>query len=144
MFGTAPTAHEDAEIFSACDGCNPEFSGHVAIDVLPRSVHCSVDRCRGRGTIGFATFGCDAGGAACVRKLAFAELLDAVNVDVFETLLLDVSESMVISQVLFLGAGLFSGCLSLLEEVDSARILVRRGGSIVDAIYSVVSCRWHE
>jgi len=74
MFGTAPSAHEDAEIFGACDGCNPELAGHVAIDVLPRSVHCSVDRCRGRGTIGFATFGCDAGGAACVRQLAFAEL----------------------------------------------------------------------
>ena len=96
MFGAAPTAHEDAEIFSACDGCNPEFSGHVAIDVLPRSVHCSVGRCRGRRTIGLATFGYDAGGAACVWKLAFAELFDAFNVDVLETLLLDVSESMVI------------------------------------------------
>ena len=144
MFGTAPSAHEDAEIFGACDGCNPELAGHVAIDVLPRSVHCSVGRCRGRGTIWLATFGYDAGGAACVWKLAFAELFDAVNVDVFETLLLDVSESMVIGQVLLLGAGFFSGCLSLLEKVDAARILVWRGGSIVDAIYSVVSCRWHE
>ena len=143
MFGTAPTAHEDAEIFSACDGCNPEFSGHVAIDVLPRSVHCSVGRRRGRGTIWLATFGYDAGGAACVWKLAFAWLFDAVNVDFFETLLLDVAESMVIGQVLLLGAGFFSGCLSLLEKVDAARILVRCG-SIVDAIYSVVSCRWHE
>ena len=143
MFGTAPTAHEDAEIFGACDGCNPEFAGHVAIDVLPRSVHCSVGRCRGRGTIWLATFGYDAGGAACVWKLAFAWLFYAVNVDVFETLLLDVAESMVIGQVLLLGAGFFSGCLSLLEKVDAARILVRCG-SIVDAIYSVVSCRWHE
>ena len=72
MFGTAPSAHEDAERFGACDGCNPELAGHVAIDVLPRSVHCSVGRCRGRGTIWLATFGYDAGGAACVWKLAFA------------------------------------------------------------------------
>ena len=84
MFGTAPTAHEDAEIFGACDGCNPEFAGHVAIDVLPRSVHCSVGRRRGRGTIWLATFGYDAGGAACVWELAFAWLFDAVNVDFFE------------------------------------------------------------
>ena len=113
MFGTAPSAHEDAEIFGAGDGCNPELAGHVAVDVLPRSVHCSVGRCRGRRTIGLATFGYNAGGAACVWKLAFAWLVDAVNVDFFETLLLDVAESMVIGQVLLLGAGFFSGLSEL-------------------------------
>jgi hypothetical protein len=113
LFGTAPSAYEDAEVFCACDGFDPELAGHVAVDILPWSVHCTVGRSRGRRTIRLAAFGCDAGGAACVRKLAFAELLDAVNVDVFETLLLDVSESMVIGQVLLLGAGFFSGLSEL-------------------------------
>ena len=144
LFGTAPSAYEDAEVFCACDGFDPELAGHVAVDILPWSVHGSVGRSRGRRTIRLAAFGCDAGGAACVRKLAFAELLDAVNVDVLEALLLDMTESMVICQVLLLGAGLFSGCLSLLEEVDSARIVLWRGGSIVDAVYAVVPCWWHK
>ena len=113
LFGTAPSAYEDAEVFCACDGFDPELAGHVAVDILPWSVHCTVGRSRGRRTIRLAAFGCDAGGAACVRKLAFAEILDAVNVDVFETLLLDVSESMVIGQVLLLGAGFFSGLSEL-------------------------------
>ena len=72
MFGTAPSAYEDAEVFCAGDGFDPELAGHVAVDILPWSVNCSVGRCRGRRTIWLATFGCDAGGAACVRKLAFA------------------------------------------------------------------------
>ena len=74
MFGTAPSAREDATVFCAGDGFDPELAGHVAVDILPWSVHCTVGRSRGRRTIRLAAFGCDAGGAACVRQLAFAEL----------------------------------------------------------------------
>ena len=74
-------------------------------------------------------FGCDAGGAAGVRKLALAELLDAVNVNFLESLLLDMSKSVVIYQVLLLSAGLGGNRVSLLEEVDAALILSRHGGS---------------
>ena len=74
-----------------------------------------------------------------MRKLAFAELLDAVNVNVIEALLLDMSRAVVICQVLLLSAGLGSDCVSLLEEVDAAWILIRRGGSMVDAVQW-----WHE
>ena len=54
------------------------------------------------------------------------------------------SKSVVICQVLLLSAGLGSDCVSLLEEVDAARILMRPGGSIIDAVRAVVSCWWHE
>ena len=61
LFGTAPSAYEDAEVFCACDGFDPELAGHVAVDILPWSVHCTVGRSRGRRTIRLAAFGCDAG-----------------------------------------------------------------------------------
>jgi hypothetical protein len=74
-----------------------------------------------------------------VRKLSLAELLDTVNVNVLEALLLDVSKAVVICQVSLLSAGLYGNCVSLLEEVDAALILSRRGVSIVDAVHAVVS-----